>query len=200
MLANKNLLTVVFLWVILRLCPYLDHTESNGRATDEERWIGKDLKKSSRWLIEEISRRFLEGLRKIRKDSVRTASVPAEIRAEHLPNTGEESYRYAKPPGSSRKTTYDILTLQDTTLLKVPNILNRWWSYMLSLDVSGLLFRNEWHNRKKKTGMLSTINKSTITLFLQPPPMAFTYIVFLNAMYSHAVLLCLPSEWYHTFK
>jgi hypothetical protein len=48
------------------------------------------LEESGCGLVEAVSGNHLKGLRKRGKTSVRIASVPAEIRKEHLPNTNPE--------------------------------------------------------------------------------------------------------------
>jgi hypothetical protein len=49
----------------------------------------------------------LEGLRKPRETSLKIADVPVEIQTKDLPNTSQESYRYASPLGFKSRIKYN---------------------------------------------------------------------------------------------
>jgi hypothetical protein len=66
------------------------------------------------------------------------------------PNASLEFYPYTKPVGCSHTATYATFTLQHLGRLKVPNVLNRWCSYMLSLDVSRVVL-NQRKSQKVST-------------------------------------------------
>jgi hypothetical protein len=79
-------LYVIFVWLALRSCQYLDCTASNGRMSSDW-WTGKDLEGSDRWLIENYPGICVKGLRNTKECSILDSWCPAQIKTEHVPNT-----------------------------------------------------------------------------------------------------------------
>jgi hypothetical protein len=83
----------------------LDYTPMTGK-----KWIRKDFKGDDRDLIEVLSRHLPGGTEENYETSVRIASVPAEIRTEHIPNTSLERYRYTNLLGKTLVTCSETST------------------------------------------------------------------------------------------
>jgi hypothetical protein len=68
------------------ICKFMDFMALNERVIDEW-WIGNNMEGSGRGLIWGNIPAFMEGLRKLRKTSVRIPGLRAEIWTQNLPNT-----------------------------------------------------------------------------------------------------------------
>jgi hypothetical protein len=106
--------------VVLRRFQYRDY--NIGRRDD--RLIRKDLQGCGRCLIKKLSQNFPGRTPKNHENPVRIASVRAEIRTEHLPNTNLQRYIYSSlfEANSECRTSKENMSWNLVGLLDLSNI------------------------------------------------------------------------------